>query len=204
MRRHGKEVVIHERVQDRYVPSGTVAWPSLTATNYIEWAMVMQVNMEARFLWDAVEGNPSSTAHDKAAHAAILQAVPPEMVGTLVMKKTSKEAWDTIKTMRMGVERVREATAQRLRADFEQIRFRDGETLEAFGMRITNLVNNLRTLGDNVEELRVVQKFLCVVPPRYTQIAVAIETLLDLRTITVEELMGRLHSADERSAITES
>lgn len=69
-------------------------------------------------------------------------------------------------------------------------------------MRITNLINNLRTLGDNVEEVRVVQKFLRVAPPRYTQIAVAIETLLDLHTISVEELMGRLHSADERCAIT--
>ena len=53
------------------------------------------------------------------------------------MKKTTKEAWDTIKTMCMGVARVHEATAQRLRSEFQAIAFRDGETLDAFGMRIT-------------------------------------------------------------------
>ena len=65
-------------------------------------------------------------------------------------------------------------------------------------MRITALVNQLRTLGDNVEEVRVVQKVLRVVPSRYAQIAVAIETLLDLSTISVEELIGRLRTAEER------
>ena len=69
--------------------------------------------------------------------------------------------------MRMGVDRIREATAQRLRKEFEQISFHDGETLDAFGMRITSIVNNLRTLGDTVEEVKVVQKILREVPGRY-------------------------------------
>jgi len=56
----------------------------------------------------------------------------------------------------MGVHRVREATTQRLHTDFEQIAFDDDETLDAFGMRITSLVNQLRTLGDNVEDVRIV------------------------------------------------
>ena len=185
-------------MQERIVPSGSIVWPMLTATNYFEWSMLMQINMEASLLWDAVEGNPSSIPNDKAALAAILRSVPPEMVGTIVVKKTAKEAWDTIRTMRMGVARVREATAQRLRAEFEQINFRDGETLDAFGMRIMSLVNNLRSLGDHMDEVRVVQKFLRVVPSRYTQIALAIETMLDLNTLSVEELVGRLRSAEER------
>lgn len=65
-------------------------------------------------------------------------------------------------------------------------------------MRITSLVNQLYTLGDNVEEVRVVQKLLRVVPSRYAQIVVAIETMLGLRTISVEELIGRLRTTEER------
>ena len=170
----------------------------LTPTNYFQWSMLMQINMEANLMWDAVEGNPSSVPNDKAALAAILRSIPPEMVGAIVVKKTAKEAWDTIKTMHMGVARVREATTQWLRSEFEAIAFRDGETLDAFGMRITSLVNNLRSLGDSMEEVSVVQKFLRVVPPRYMQIALAIETMLDLNTLSVEELVGRLSSAEER------
>ena len=135
---------------------------------------------------------------DKTALGVILRTVPLEVLSVLVVKKTAKEAWDTLKVMRMGVHRVREATAQRLRAEFEPINFRDGETLDAFGMRITALVNHLRTLGGHVDEVRVVQKVLRVVPSRYAQIVVAIETLLDLNTITVEELIGRLRTSEER------
>ena len=142
-------------------------WLMLTPTNYFEWSMLMQISMEANLMWDAVEENPMSIPNDKAALATILRSVPPEMVGAIVVKRTAKDAWDTIKTMHMGVACVREATAQRLRSEFEAIAFHDGETLDAFGMRITSLVNNLRSLGDTMDELRVVQKFLRVVPSLY-------------------------------------
>jgi hypothetical protein len=59
----------------------------LTLTNYMEWALVMQINLEASLLWEAVEGFPMSVPNDKASLGAILCSVPPEMVGTLVMTK---------------------------------------------------------------------------------------------------------------------
>ncbi|XP_020193459.1 uncharacterized protein [Aegilops tauschii subsp. strangulata] len=170
-RRHGKEIVVHERtVQERLVPGGNTVWPMLTPTNYFEWSMLMQINMEANL----IDGGCDCGEED------------------------GEGGVDTIKTMRMGVARVREATAQRLRSEFEAIAFRDGETLDAFGMRITSLVNNLRSLGDTMDEVRVVQKFLRVVPSRYMQIDLAIETMLDHNTLSVEELVGRLRSAEER------
>lgn len=63
-------------------------------------------------------------------------------------------------------------------------------------MRISVHVSNLRTLGDTLEDEKVVKKFLRVVPPRYTQVAIAIETLLDLSMLLIEELIGRLRSVE--------
>lgn len=65
-------------------------------------------------------------------------------------------------------------------------------------MRHIGLVNNLEILGDKIEENRVVKKFLHVVPPRYSQVAISIETLVDLQTLLVEELIGRLKAVEER------
>ena len=93
---------------------------------------------------------------DMAALSALLRAVPPEMFPVLAVKETAQEAWEAVRLMRMGVSRVREATAQRLRREFEQIAFKEGETLDAFGMRITNLANNLQSLGDVVDEVKIV------------------------------------------------
>jgi hypothetical protein len=36
----------------------------------------------------------------------ILQVVPPEMLHSLAAKDSAKEAWDALKTLRMGSERV--------------------------------------------------------------------------------------------------
>ena len=60
--------------------------------------------------------------------AMILRSTPEEMHASLATKETAKVAWDTIKIQRVGVERVREANAQKLRKEFEAISFRDGET----------------------------------------------------------------------------
>jgi hypothetical protein len=198
-RKGSNDIVVHERtVQERIVTGGNTVWPTLTTTNYVEWAHMMQINLEVKLMWEAVEGNPSSVATDKAALAALLHSVPPEMVGALAVKRTAKAAWDTVKVIRVGADRVKEAMAQRLRKEFEDIMFLDRETLDKFGLRIMNIVNNLRPPGDIVEELKVVQKILRVVPNQYSQMACSIETLLDLRTVSVEELIGRLHSSEGR------
>jgi hypothetical protein len=66
--------------------------------------------------------------------------------------------------MRIGADRVKEVSAQKLLQEFENIEFKEGEGIEDFGMRITNLVTTLKSLGETIEETRVVKKFLGVVP----------------------------------------
>ncbi|BBN11229.1 hypothetical protein Mp_5g10180 [Marchantia polymorpha subsp. ruderalis] len=100
--------------------------------------------------------------------------------------------------MRMGVDRVREGNAQKLRRDFNNIAFKDGESIDDFYMRITSLVNNLRLLSDTIDEIEVVRKMLHVVPRQFDQVAISIETLLDVGTMTVEEVTGRLRAVEQR------
>jgi hypothetical protein len=44
--------------------------------------------------------------------------------------------------------------------------FKEGESVTEFGIRITTLSTNLRTLGDNISDTEVVKKMLQVVPKR--------------------------------------
>ena len=64
-------------------------------------------------------------------------------------------------------------------------------------MRITNLIN-LKTLGETIDDVKVVKQFLRVVPRRFTSVVVSIEMFCDLKKLTVEELIGRLCAAEER------
>ena len=199
-RRGCREVVVQQEVVHQ--ASSTVVYPPLTATNYFEWSLIMKVNMEAQRVWDAIEGG-GSFSQDRAALAAILRAVPEEMHSTLAVKATAKEAWDAIKIMRVGDARVREAKAQTLLKEFDAVRMRSGETLDELAMRMNGIANKLRTLGENLDEVKVVKKLLRIVPSKYTQVAIAIEQLLDLKTMSMEELVGRLKTAEDRSDLDE-
>lgn len=124
--------------------------------------------------------------------AALISSTPPEMHGILAAKARAKEAWASIRTRRLSSDRVCEANTQRLRAEFEDITFKDGECVDDFAMTIGGLATQLHSLGDTIDDQRIVQKFLCVVPSHFAQVAISIETLLGLHTLSIEELMGRL------------
>lgn len=156
-RNDGRQIIVQERVVSG-VGGGTIVYPELTSTNYVEWAQVMKVNLRAQRLWSAIDVDdddevPEDT--DMGALAALIRAVPPEMKGIIASKDTAKEGWDAIKMMRLGVERVREAAAERLRRQLERFAFNDGESLDSFGMRLSNHVNHMATLGEPVATVMV-------------------------------------------------
>jgi hypothetical protein len=177
----------HTMVERIFGSMGDV--PKLTKTNYHEWALEMQVNVES--------GN-AERGKDRRALAFILRGVPPEMKSGLSAKKSVKDAWAAIKSLRMGDERVQEAKAQYLLKQFELAAFKDGEAIDDFAMRIDSLASELRALGENMEDERVVKKMLRVVPTKYNQIACSIEMFADLKKMSLDDLVGRLRVAEER------
>jgi hypothetical protein len=56
-------------------------------------------------------------------------------------------------------------------------------------MRLSGMVQHLATLGETVVE-QVVSKFLRSVPHKYKQIIVAMQTLLDVGTLTLANVTG--------------
>jgi hypothetical protein len=188
-------VVVRETVVRETGGGGSANWPTLTSTNYTEWAILMRVQLQGAGLWDAVD---TDDAPERQALGTILRSVPPEMVQILAAKDNAKVAWDTIKTMRVGVDRVREARRQKLRKDFDSLAFKSGESVEDFSLRVSSLFTELQSLGDTTSELDGVQKILRVVPPRYAQMACSIETLLDLKDMSIDELSGRLAASEGR------
>ncbi|GJR90263.1 zinc finger, CCHC-type containing protein, partial [Tanacetum coccineum] len=149
-------------------------------------------------LQDATQREGVKERQDRMALAAIYQAIPEVVLLMLADKDTAKEAWETLYTMHMGAERVKEAKVQTLRSDFEVIRMKDSESVDEFAMRLNTIVTGIRTLGDTVEEITVVKKFLRAVPIWFMQIVTSIEQFRDLKNMTVEEVVGRLKTHEER------
>ncbi|XP_074336212.1 uncharacterized protein LOC141673367 [Apium graveolens] len=101
-----------------------LSYPLLTKMNYTAWALKMKVFMQAHGVWDAIEPKESkdgkSTVEnrvDKRALAVIYQGIPEELLLSIAEKCTAKDAWNTIKTVNLGADKVKAARAQTLKAE---------------------------------------------------------------------------------------
>jgi hypothetical protein len=68
--------------------------------------------------------------------------------------------------------------------------WKESKNVMDFMNRITGLAVELRQLGDNNTDIEVVRKMLQVVPEHLSQVAISIETLLDINCIAIEEVIG--------------
>jgi hypothetical protein len=135
---------------------------------------------------------------ERNAMVTILHGLPPDVLIAIGEKENAKAAWDAIATQRMGASRVCEANAQKPHRDFEGISFRDGEIFDDFSLRLSGIITNLLVLVDNLEESKVLHKFPRVVPSRFAQVAIAIETQLDVSALSLVEVTGRLRVIQDR------
>lgn len=93
---------------------GVSQFPRLDREDYTLWAMNMEVAMEGAEFWEAVDPGGAEYAKgaakyriDRQALMAIYSAMPKDVLQHLVGKKTAKEAWETIKILHQGHDRVK-------------------------------------------------------------------------------------------------
>jgi hypothetical protein len=58
------------------------------------------------------------------------------MVSSLADKPTAKDAWDSIAASHVGIDRVRKATVQKLRQEWDHLTFRSREDVDDFALRL--------------------------------------------------------------------
>jgi hypothetical protein len=156
---------VAERVVEKVASVGPANYPILTKSNYNKWSLLMRIKMEARGLWGPVDPGDADFQVDRMALDAICSAVPSEMITALATKDSALEAWESIKVMRIGDDRIRKASAQKVRREYEVLDFHDGEGVEDFAMRLSGMVNQLTVLGDAEPDDKVMLKFLRIPVP---------------------------------------
>jgi hypothetical protein len=171
----------------------------LTRTNYGEWAVHMKWKLRARKLWAAVDVGGAGEDAEVGAMEALLASTPAEYHEAIGAKDTAKAAWDMLASFRVGSERAKKAKAQQLRREFDDLRFKSGESVEDFALRLQSLASQLATYGKPIDDEDVVAKLLRVVPSKYAQLALSIETMLDMSELTLEDVTSRLRAVEDRS-----
>jgi hypothetical protein len=158
---HGIQAIVRD-----VGPDG--GWPTLTKTNYVEWAAVMRVWLQVRHMWEAVRYGDVDYYEDRRTLDALIAAVSSEMQFSLSKKRTAKEAWDAIVAARIGSARARKTTLQALRKEWENMTFKPGEDVDDFALRLNTLQQKMVQLGDDTYgEERAVEKLFRCIPEKY-------------------------------------
>ena len=95
--------------------------PMLSKLNYPLWAMRMEVILEAYGFLGAIKDENVSRKLDRQAVVVIYRVVPEDVLAQLANKVTAKETWESLRTMNVGVERVKKAKIQTLKREFEML-----------------------------------------------------------------------------------
>ena len=146
--------------------------PIFTGTNYGVWAVKMTTYLRVFDLWEIVENNKQPnplTANPTIAQikffneekakgykalTCIHNAVSEEIFTRIMTCETAKEAWDKLKAEFLGDEKSRRMQVLNLKRQFKGLRMRDSETIKEFSSNVSKIVNQMRLLGEDVQESR--------------------------------------------------
>ena len=75
---------------------------------------------------------------------------------------------------------------------------KESESLNAYSSKLTDIVNQMKTLGENMPNQKVVEKILISLPEKFDPIVTTIEQFKDISTMSVQELLGSLKIHEKR------
>ncbi|KAJ4710130.1 Retrovirus-related Pol polyprotein from transposon TNT 1-94 [Melia azedarach] len=196
-----------------------LAVPMFTGENYQIWVVKMKSYLKSIRLWDAVETgrdppplrvNPTIAQmkqyeeellkKDKAL--SVLHSALADHVFTGIMAlETAKEVWDQLKEQNEGSDRVKAVRLLTLKREFENLKMKEAETIKVYSSKVMELVNQMRLLGEVIEQHKIVEKMIISLPEKFEAKVSAIEESHDLKKLTVVELISKLQVQEQRTSV---
>ncbi|KAL4295773.1 hypothetical protein GQ457_09G029240 [Hibiscus cannabinus] len=192
--------------------------PIFVGENYHLWVVKMKTYLQAYDLWEVVEmdrdplalrANPtlaqmrqhSEECAKKHKVMSCIQNGVSDVIFTRIMAcATPKQAWDKLKEEFMGTGKTRQQQLLNLRRDFENLKMKEIETVKQYSDKIMAIVNNIRLLGDEFSEKRIVEKVITTLSEKYESKISSLEDPRDLSSISFSELINALYAQEQRRA----
>lgn len=117
-----------------------------------------------------METETSDDEKNDMAIALIFQSIPEALILQVGELDTAKKVWDAIKARHLGADRVREARLQTLKAEFDRLKMKETESIDDFVGKLSEISSKSAALGENLDEPKLVKKFLSSLPRKNTYI----------------------------------
>ncbi|XP_017628963.1 uncharacterized protein LOC108471933 [Gossypium arboreum] len=110
---------------------------------------------------------------------------------------TSKQALDKLKEEFKGSNKTRQQQLINLRRDFENLKMKESKTIKQYADRIIATVNNVRLLGDEFSDKRIVEKVITTLPKKYESKFSSLEDSRNLSAIRLTKLINALYAQEQ-------
>ena len=160
--------------------------------------------MDAQGIWEAADPAAGVTVDEKknkAARAFIFQAIPEDVLLQVAQKKNAKDIWEALKTRYLGVDRVKKARLQTLRSEFQALRMKEEESIDAFTGKLSGMASLYLNLGATIDDAALVKKLLDSVPDKFFPVMAGIVQFFDIDTMPFEEAIGKFKANKERDRL---
>ncbi|KAM1689024.1 hypothetical protein ACFX2K_036827 [Malus domestica] len=190
--------------------------PVLDNNNFDNWSIKMKTLLGAHDAWEVVEKGytepedeatlsqpqkeslKDSRKRDKKALYLIYQALDDNGFEKVSSATSAKQAWEKLQTSYKGAEQVKKIRLQVLRGEFESLQMKGSESISDYFSRVLAVSNQLKRNGEKLEDVRIMEKILCSLDPKFEHIVVTIEETKNLEEISIEQLMGSLQAYEEK------
>jgi hypothetical protein len=113
--------------------------------------------------------------------------------------ESAKEIWDKLVKSYEGDEKVKLDKIQAHIIQFKSLRMSEDENVAGFFLRVDDIVNTMKGLGEEIKEDMIVQKILIYLPSRFDANVSTIEEMHELDKLTMERLHGILITYEMRA-----
>ncbi|KAK2976159.1 hypothetical protein RJ640_001087 [Escallonia rubra] len=184
--------------------------PIFKDENFEFWSIKMKTLFKSQDLWELVENGyadpdeennnrlKENKKKDNKALLFIQQAVHETIFSRIAAATTSKEAWEILHKEFQGSSKVITVKLQSLRRDFETLFMKNNESVQDFLSRVTAIVSQMKSYGEQITDEIVVAKVLRSLTPTFDHVVAAIEESKDLSVYAFDELMGSLQAHEAR------
>ncbi|GKV44345.1 hypothetical protein SLEP1_g51539 [Rubroshorea leprosula] len=108
---------------------------------------------------------------------------------------------DKLKEEFQGDTKAKQIQVVNLRRKFEVLRMKETKTVKEFSDRVMKVVNQIRILGEELTEKRIVDKVLVSLPEKFEHKISSLEDSKDMTQMTLSELVNVLQVVEQRKAI---
>ena len=145
------------------------------------------------------EGAEVQVGKSKIAREILIGALSKDMLMQVATKTTVKKVWDSLKVRFNGADRLRAERLATLRGEFDRLRMDDGDDLDIYAGKISNMAVKYAGLDATLDDAAMVNKLLDTVPDRLYAAIAGIEQFCDVDAMAFEEALGRLKAIEERT-----